>query len=236
MRGSTSRAPRRGYALRLRFEVELAGPCVRCLEEARLPAGDRRRGRWTSPAPPTRSCAAPTWWRARLDVGRWANDALVLALPVAAALPPGLRRPLPGLRRVAQRRRPRGPQARHRRRPPDGEAARDQVRLRPAASRAARGGAPPQNGARIRRRPRVGLAATCRLMAVPKKRQSQHPSRQAPRPPQGGEAAPERVPALPQPAAAASGLPDLRHLRRPRGDPVRGARGPLGGGTRGSEE
>ncbi len=25
-----------GYALRLRYETELAGPCVRCLEDARL--------------------------------------------------------------------------------------------------------------------------------------------------------------------------------------------------------
>ncbi len=37
--------------------------------------------------------------------------------------------------------------------------------------------------------------------------------RQAARQPQGGEGAPQPVSALPQPAVAAPGLPDLRHLR-----------------------
>ncbi len=40
-----------------------------------------------------------------LNVGALAHDALALALPAAAAVPPRLRGPLPGLRRVAQRRR-----------------------------------------------------------------------------------------------------------------------------------
>ena len=39
-------------------------------------------------------------------------------------------------------------------------------------------------------------------------------ARQAPRHAQGRQAAPQRVPALPQPATAASRLPGLRHLRR----------------------
>ena len=39
-------------------------------------------------------------------------------------------------------------------------------------------------------------------------------------------AAPQRVPALPQPAAAAPRLPDLRHLRRARGDRARDRRAP----------
>jgi uncharacterized protein len=44
-----------GYALRLRFGTQLTGPCVRCLEQASA--------------------------EIELDVHRWANDALVLALP-----------------------------------------------------------------------------------------------------------------------------------------------------------
>ena len=52
--------------------------------------------------------------------------------------------------------------------------------------------------------------------------------RQAPRDPHRGEAAPERVPALSQPAPAASRLPGLRHLRRARGDRARDRRSRLG--------
>jgi uncharacterized protein len=69
-----------GYALRLRFESELTGPCVRCLEEAatsleidarevdqRLAGDEELRSPYISDGD--------------LDVGRWANDALVLSLP-----------------------------------------------------------------------------------------------------------------------------------------------------------
>ncbi len=49
-----------GYALRLRFDAVLDGPCVRCLTESRLRARGRRpRGR-PGRRRPTRSCAAPT--------------------------------------------------------------------------------------------------------------------------------------------------------------------------------
>ena len=51
----------------------------------------------------------------------------------------------------------------------------------------------------------------------PEEENFQRPPRQAPRQSQGRQAEPEQLPALPQPAAAASGLPDLRHLRRARG-------------------
>ena len=37
--------------------------------------------RSTSRAPTTRSCAAPTSTEGELDLGAWAHDALVLALP-----------------------------------------------------------------------------------------------------------------------------------------------------------
>jgi len=69
-----------GYALRLRFGTELTGPCVRCLE----PAGteieiDARE----VDQPPSRDdeLRSPYVSDGNLDVGRWANDALVLALP-----------------------------------------------------------------------------------------------------------------------------------------------------------
>jgi uncharacterized protein len=69
-----------GYALRLRFGTKLSGPCVRCLE----PAGteleiDARE----VDQPPSRDdeLRSPYVTDGNLDVGRWANDALVLALP-----------------------------------------------------------------------------------------------------------------------------------------------------------
>ena len=48
----------------------------------------------------------------------------------------------------------------------------------------------------------------------PEEENLQRPPRQAPRQAQGRQGAPQQLPALPQPAAAAPGLPDLRHLRR----------------------
>ena len=51
----------------------------------------------------------------------------------------------------------------------------------------------------------------------PEEENFQRPPRQAARAAQGRKAEPQPLPALPQPAAAASGLPDLRHLRRARG-------------------
>ena len=60
-------------------------------------------------------------------------------------------------------------------------------------------------------------------MAVPKKRTSsaRRDKRRANH--KAGKADLEQLPALPQPAAAASGLPDLRHLRRARGRRARGS-------------
>ena len=116
-----------------------------------LPRAGRRSSskstpaRWTSRSPATRTCAAPTsGGRARrLRLGPRRHR------PRPAGpdpLPSGLRRPLPGLRRVAQRRRPGGAPPSGRRRPPLGEAARAAVGRSPAT--------------------------IPRLMAVPKKRTS----------------------------------------------------------------
>jgi uncharacterized protein len=69
-----------GYALRLRFSSELTGPCVRCLEDA---VTEVRIDAREVDQPPTEDeeLRSPYVSGGELDVGRWANDALVLALP-----------------------------------------------------------------------------------------------------------------------------------------------------------
>jgi DUF177 domain-containing protein len=69
-----------GYALRLRFNTELTGPCVRCLEPA---ATELQIDAREVDQPPSRDdeLRSPYVSEGNLDVGRWANDALVLALP-----------------------------------------------------------------------------------------------------------------------------------------------------------
>jgi uncharacterized protein len=69
-----------GYALRLRFNTELSGPCVRCLEPAatKLEIDSREVDQPLSNDDELRS---PYVTDGNLDVGRWANDALVLAFP-----------------------------------------------------------------------------------------------------------------------------------------------------------
>lgn len=76
-----SRTTGRGYALRLRFEAAVEGPCMRCLEEASpiftvdareisQPGGDDE-------------LTSPYLERGELDVHSWARDALALALPTS---------------------------------------------------------------------------------------------------------------------------------------------------------
>jgi uncharacterized protein len=69
-----------GHALRLRFGTELTGPCVRCLEPA---ATEVRIDAREVDQPSTRDeeLTSPYVSDGELDVGRWANDAVVLALP-----------------------------------------------------------------------------------------------------------------------------------------------------------
>ena len=69
-----------GYALRLRYETELAGPCVRCLEDARLElAVDAREV--DQPGARDEELRSPYVTDGRLALERWANDAMVLGLP-----------------------------------------------------------------------------------------------------------------------------------------------------------
>jgi uncharacterized protein len=68
-----------GYALRLRLEPLLEGPCVRCLEEARFPLEvDAREVDQPATDEELRS---PYVEDGIADVGHWANDAVVLELP-----------------------------------------------------------------------------------------------------------------------------------------------------------
>jgi DUF177 domain-containing protein len=69
-----------GYALRLRFSSELTGPCVRCLEEAATEVEIDLR-EVDQPAAGDEELRSPYVSDGDLDIGRWANDALVLALP-----------------------------------------------------------------------------------------------------------------------------------------------------------
>jgi DUF177 domain-containing protein len=90
-----SRTTGDGYALRLRFNATLAGPCMRCLEPAapsftvdarevsqpdrRAPgAGGRGRGR---PRDEEDELSSPYVVDGVLDLHAWARDALALSLP-----------------------------------------------------------------------------------------------------------------------------------------------------------
>jgi uncharacterized protein len=69
-----------GYAMRLRLNPTLDGPCVRCLEESGFPlAIDARE--IDQPSATDEELRSPYVADGKLDVEHWANDALVLALP-----------------------------------------------------------------------------------------------------------------------------------------------------------
>ncbi len=68
------------YALRLRFAIELEGPCQRCLDPARL--GVEVDAREVDQSGATdEELQSPYVDGAELDVVRWAQDAVALALP-----------------------------------------------------------------------------------------------------------------------------------------------------------
>jgi uncharacterized protein len=68
-----------GYALRLRFPVELNGPCMRCLENAgREVEIDAREVDQPNGG---EDLTSPYLDGDQLDVAAWARDALLLALP-----------------------------------------------------------------------------------------------------------------------------------------------------------
>jgi uncharacterized protein len=69
-----------GYALRLRFGVELHGPCTRCLEDANADVGVNSRE--IDQAGGNEEMRSPYLKDGELDLRSWARDALALALPV----------------------------------------------------------------------------------------------------------------------------------------------------------
>jgi uncharacterized protein len=73
--------PSRGYAFRLRFSIRVQGPCMRCLEEAAVAAevDAREIDQHETEDEELRSPYVDR--EDRLDVGRWAHDAAILALP-----------------------------------------------------------------------------------------------------------------------------------------------------------
>lgn len=68
-----------GYALRLRFEVRLSGPCMRCLEDAG--AGVAVDAREVDQPGDAEELRSPYVEGAVVDLRGWARDALALALP-----------------------------------------------------------------------------------------------------------------------------------------------------------
>jgi uncharacterized protein len=80
VRLDVSRTTGQGYALRLRFAVELYGPCQRCLEGARH--GVEVDAREVELPGQGDELDSPYVVNEELDLHGWARDALALALPV----------------------------------------------------------------------------------------------------------------------------------------------------------
>jgi len=72
--------PSSGFALRLRFSLRIEGPCMRCLEgavaEAEIDAREVDRSDTDD-----EELRSPYVAEDALDLGRWAHDAALLALP-----------------------------------------------------------------------------------------------------------------------------------------------------------
>lgn len=69
-----------GYALRLSFDGELTGPCMRCLAAASVPVSIEAR-EIDQPGTDDEELRSPYVTEGELDIGAWAHDALVLAMP-----------------------------------------------------------------------------------------------------------------------------------------------------------
>ena len=74
-----SRTNAAGYALRLRFEATLSGPCMRCLENAEPVFSVDAREVWQPGG--GEELSSPYVEHGVLDLHAWARDALALALP-----------------------------------------------------------------------------------------------------------------------------------------------------------
>jgi uncharacterized protein len=69
-----------GYAFRLTFPVHLEGPCMRCLEPAALDLHVEAR-EVDQAATEDEELRSPYAVEEELDIGRWAHDAVLLAMP-----------------------------------------------------------------------------------------------------------------------------------------------------------
>jgi uncharacterized protein len=69
-----------GLVLELSFETALAGPCVRCLEDATVALPIRAR-EYHEPGAASEELQSPYVRDGRLDLSSWARDALALELP-----------------------------------------------------------------------------------------------------------------------------------------------------------
>jgi DUF177 domain-containing protein len=72
--------PSGGYAFRLRFPLGVEGPCMRCLEDAAVEVEIDAREVDQSDTE-DEELRSPYVEDDKLDIGRWAHDAAVLALP-----------------------------------------------------------------------------------------------------------------------------------------------------------
>lgn len=74
-----SRTSKDGYALRLRFQARLSGPCMRCLSPA-TPSFDVDAREVSQPGE-GEELESPYLQQGGLDLSGWAHDALALVLP-----------------------------------------------------------------------------------------------------------------------------------------------------------
>ena len=72
--------PSRGYAFHLRFPIRVEGPCMRCLETARVEAEVDAREIDQSDTD-DEELRSPYVEEDELDLGRWAHDAALLTMP-----------------------------------------------------------------------------------------------------------------------------------------------------------
>ncbi len=72
--------PSSGFAFRLRFSTHLEGPCMRCLEPAAIDLEVEAR-EVDAAATDAEELRSPYVDEDELDIGRWAHDATILALP-----------------------------------------------------------------------------------------------------------------------------------------------------------
>ncbi len=72
--------PSNGYAFRLRFPVHIEGPCMRCLEPATVETEVDAREVDQSDTD-DEELRSPYVIDDQLDLGRWAHDAAILAIP-----------------------------------------------------------------------------------------------------------------------------------------------------------